>query len=68
MKSLMALSRGGNTEFEGMANRHSDMLALTHSINEFLVSVSSKIPRLTDNHCVFELQDSLPDQMPTRSQ
>ena len=52
MKSLMGLSRSGNTEFEGMANRHTDMLALTNSINEFLVSASSEIPKLTDSHCV----------------
>ena len=68
MKSLMGLSRSGNTKFEGMANRHtdSDMLALTNSINEFLVSASSEIPKLTDSHCVFD--HPLPDQMPTRSQ
>ena len=69
MKSLMGLSGSGNTEFEGMANRHtgSDMLALTNSINEFLVSASSEIPKLlTDSHCVFD--HPLPGQMPTRSQ
>ena len=34
MKSLVGLSRSGNTEFEGMANRHtdSDMLALTNTL------------------------------------
>ena len=33
---------------------------LANRINEFVVSVSSNIPRLTDDHAVFDVQDEIP--------
>ena len=42
MKSLMGMSRGGNSELLGLANMHTDgdIEALSNTINNFLVSVS----------------------------
>ena len=63
MKSLLGLSRGGKSELTNLANRNADgdVLSLANSINEFLVSVSSDLPRLSKNHHIFQLQEPLPD-------
>ncbi len=61
MKSLMGLLRS-NTELIGLANRHTDgdLMALANRINEFFVSVSEDMPRLTSSHPIFDLSDPLP--------
>ena len=65
MKSLLGLSSGGKSELINLANRctDGDMLLLANSINEFLVSVSSDLPRLNKNHYIFQLQEPLPDAL-----
>ena len=63
MKALMGISSGGTKELVGLANRHTDgnIPALANKINDFLVSVSSGLTRLTQDHGVFDLQEPLPD-------
>ena len=53
---------GGDSEMVSLANRHTDgdIQALVNRVNDFLVSVSSDMPRLTGNHPVFQLQEPLP--------
>ena len=62
MKVLMGLHKGGDSEMVSLANRHTDgdIQALVNMVNDFLVSVSSDMPRLTGNHPVFQLQEPLP--------
>ena len=47
----MGLS-SSNKELLGLANKYTDgdMTALANNINEFLVSVSSEMPRLNSEH------------------
>ena len=62
MKSLMGLSNDGKTELTSLANRctDGDISVLTNRVNDFLVSVSSNLPRLSKNHRIFQIQDPLP--------
>ena len=68
MKSLMGISRAANTELIGLANRYTDgdMESLANKINDFLVSVSSDMHRLTVDHITFEIHEPLP-HMPSQS-
>ena len=61
MKSLMGISGSSNKELVGLANSHTngDITALANTINDFFVSVSSGLTRLTPDHSVFELQEPL---------
>ena len=58
----MGQSSGANTELQGLANRHTDgdNQKLADSINNFLVSVSSDLSRLSADHDVFKLKNPLP--------
>lgn len=62
MKSLMGLTNGGNTELVSLANRctNGDIPFLANQVNDFLVSVSSNLPRLSKNHGIFHLEEPLP--------
>ena len=62
MKSLMGMSRGGNSELLGLANMHTggDMEALSNTINNFLVYVSSDLPRFSETHNICQHTDPLP--------
>ena len=62
MKSLMGMSHGGNSELLGLANMHTDgdIGALSNTINNFLVSVSSDLPRLTETRHICQHTDPLP--------
>ena len=62
MKSLMGQSSNSNVELQVLANCTCDgnVELLTDRINEFLVSVSSNLPRLVSDHPVFNVQGVLP--------
>ena len=59
MKRLMGTSCEGNSEMQGLANKHTegDMCSLVNSINEFFVSVSEDLPRLQASHSIFDVND-----------
>ena len=62
MKSLMGQASNTNVELQVLANSTCDgnVELLTDRINEFLVSVSSNLPRLVSDHPVFNVQGVLP--------
>ena len=62
MKSLMGTTSNNDAEMQGLANNlcEGNIEVLANRINEFLVSVSSNLPRLTDDHAVFDVQDEIP--------
>ena len=62
MKSLMGYTSNNDAEIQGLANNlcEGNIEALANRINEFLVSVSSNLPRLTDDLAVFDVQDEIP--------
>ena len=64
MKRLMGTSCEGNSEMQGLANKHTegDMCSLVNSINELFVSVSEDLPRLQTPHSIFDVSDPLPVQ------
>ena len=64
MRRLMGTSCEGNSEMQGLANKHTegDMCSLVNSINEFFVSVSEYLPRLQASHSIFDVSDPLPVQ------
>ena len=47
---------------QGLANNlcEGNIEALANRLNKFLVSVSNKLPRLTDDLAVFDVQDEIP--------
>ncbi len=53
MKSLMGYTSMSNNLCEG------NIEALSKRLNEFLVSVSNNLPRLTDDLAVFDVQDEI---------
>ena len=62
MKSLMGQASNSNVELQVLANSTCDgnVELLTDRINEFLVFVSSNLPRLVSDHPVFNVQGVLP--------
>ena len=62
MESLMGYTSNDDAEMQGLANNlcEGNIEALANRINEFLVSVSSNLPRLTDDLAVFDVQDEIP--------
>ena len=62
MKSLMGTTSNNDAEMQGLANNlcEGNIEVLANRINEFLVSVSSNLPRLTNDHAVFDVQDEIP--------
>ena len=63
MKTLMGGSTNGVSELQGLANQHTDgdLQELANTLNNFLVSVSSDMPKLTPDH------HNIPDYGPTPS-
>ena len=64
MKALMGQNQGGSTELQGLANLHTDgeVGKLADSINDFLISVSDCMPRLTKSHDIFQPMEPLTDK------
>ena len=62
MKSLMGYKSNNDVEMQGLANSlcEGNIEALPNRLNEFLVSVSNNLPRLTDDLAVFDVQDEIP--------
>ena len=62
MKSLMGTTSNNDAEMQGLANNpcEGNIEVLANRINEFLVSVSSNLPRLTNDLAVFDVQDEIP--------
>ena len=62
MKSLMGYTSNNDAEMQGLANNlcEGNIEALANKINDFLVSLSSNLPRLTDELAVFDVQDEFP--------
>ena len=61
MKRRMGTSCEGNSDMQGLANKHTegDRCSLVNSINEFFVSVSEDLPRLQASHSIFDVSDPL---------
>ena len=61
MKSFMGYTSNNDAEMQVLANNlcGGNIEVLANRINEFLVSVSSNLPRLTDDLAVFEVQDEI---------
>ena len=59
MKRLTGTSCEGNSEMQGLANKHTegDMCSLVKSINELFVSVSEDLSRLQASHSIFDVSD-----------
>ena len=62
MKSLMRTTSNNDAEMQGLTNNlcEGNIEVLANRINEFLVSVSSNLPRPTDDLAVFDVQDEIP--------
>ena len=62
MKSLTGTTSNNDAEMQGLANNlcEGNIEVLANRINEFVLSVSSTLPRLTDDHAVFDVQDDIP--------
>ena len=62
MKTLMGYTSKNDAEMQGLGNNlcEGNIETLAKRINEFLVSVSSNLPRLTDDIAVFGIQDEIP--------
>ena len=58
----MGYTSTNDVEMQGLANnlREGNIEALANRLNEFLVSVSNNLPRLTDDLAVFDVQDEIP--------
>ena len=63
MKSLMGSASIGNAEMQTLANRtcEGNIELLADKINECLASVSSSLPRLYEDHPVFNIESDIPD-------
>ena len=59
MKSLMGYTSNNDVEMQGLTNNlcEGNIEALANRLNEFLVSVSNNLPRLTDD---LDVQDEIP--------
>ena len=57
MKILMGTSCEGNSEMQGLVNKHTegDMCSLVNSVNEFFVSVSEDLHRLQASYSIFDV-------------
>ena len=68
-EKLMGTSCEGNSDMQGLANKHTegDMCSLVNSINELFVSVSEDLPRLQASHSIFDVSDPLPAQYTIRA-
>jgi len=64
MKRLMGVSSESHAALQGLANRQTEgnTEVLANVINDFLVSVSSDMPRLTASHEVFHVHEPLPSE------
>ena len=62
MKSIMGYTSNNDVVMQGLANSQCEgnIEALANRLNEFLVSVSNNLPRLTDDLAVFDVQDEIP--------
>ena len=62
MKSLMGTTSNNDAGMQGLANNlcEGNIEVLANRINEFLVSGSSNLPRLTNDLAVFDVQDEIP--------
>ena len=62
MKSLMGRTSNSATEMQGLANAMCDgsIELLANRLNEFLVSVSNNLPRLTNDHPTFTVYGEIP--------
>ena len=62
MKSLMGYMSNNYIEMQGLANNlcEGNIEALANRLNEFLVSVSNNLPRLTDDLAAYDVQDEIP--------
>ena len=63
MKSLMGSASIGNAEMQTLANRtcEGNIKLLADKINAILVSVSSSLPRLYEDHPAFNIGSDIPD-------
>ena len=61
MKSLMGTTSNNDTEMQGLANNlcEGNIEVFANRINEYLVSVRSNLPRLTNDLAVFDVQDEI---------
>ena len=64
MKTIMGLKTSGNSCMQGVANKiaNGDYGILADKMNDFLISVSDKLPRLKKDNTIFTVNDELPDQ------
>ena len=62
MKSLMGTTSNKDAEMQGLTNNlcEGNIEVLANRINEFLVSASRNLPRLTNDLAVFDVQDEIP--------
>ena len=62
MKRLMGTSCEGNSEMQGLVNKHTegDMCSLVNSVNELFVSVSEDLPRLQALYSICDVSNPLP--------
>ena len=62
MKSLMGYTSNNDVVMQGLANNlcEGNIEALANRLNEFVVSVSNNLPRLTDDLAVIDVQDEIP--------
>ena len=58
----MGYTSNNDVGMQGLANHlcEGNIEALANRLNEFLVSVSNNLPRLTDDLAVFDVQDEIP--------
>ena len=63
MKHLIGQSPDSNLEMQCLANKNNDgdCLSLANDINEFLASVCSDLPRLTNANAAFTLEGEIPN-------
>ena len=63
MKKIMGLDINTKSCIEQLANKttNGDCTELANKMNEFLLSVSEHLPRLSKNHDIFTVNEELPD-------
>ena len=64
MKTIMGLKTSGNSCMQGVANKiaNGDYGILADKMNDFLISVRDKLPKLKKENTIFTVNDELPDQ------
>ena len=64
MKHLIGQSPDSNLEMQCLANKNNDgdCLSLANDINEFLASVCSDLPSLTNANVAFTLEGEIPNE------